>query len=260
LHEAIRTLIKSMIPAPLLSQIRLYRQGGHGADGTEAAAASEFKRKFFWAAFKVLAFNGIEGDYVEFGSHGGRTFRLAFDQIRKRKVRRHMWAFDSFQGLPDASSEMDRHPNWKKGAMATDVASFHRICHLHGIPGDAYTVVQGFYEETLAKMPNDAPPTNIALAFIDCDMYSSTKTVLEFLAPRLKHGMILAFDDYFCYSADQISGERRALLNVLASNTNWNLARYLDCGWAGVSFVVERADLTAHQARSDISLSARRSS
>ena len=165
-----------------------------------------------------------------------------------------MWAFDSFQGLPNASSAMDSHPKWKKGGMATDVASFHRICHSHRIPGDTYTAIQGFYEATLTQMPHDASPTNIALAYIDCDMYSSTKTVLEFLAPRLKHGMILAFDDYFCWSADQTSGERKALGEVLTTDKNWTFVRYRDYGWAGASFVVERADLMAHQARSDISL------
>ena len=49
------------------------------------------------------------------------------------------------------------------------------------------------------------------MAYIDCNLYSSTVTVLEFLAPRLKHGMIVAFDDYFCWSPTQVSGERFAL-------------------------------------------------
>lgn len=241
MNKRIRALVKRMLPAPVLRQIQIYRQGMPVADA-DVAAAWEFKRAFFWAAFRVLDFNGIDGDYAEFGSHGGMTFRLAFDQIRQRGIRRHMWAFDSFRGLPDSSSPMDYHPKWKKGFMATNVDAFHRICRRHGIPGDAYTVVQGYYEETLTRMPDDASPSNIAFAYVDCDMYSSTRTVLKFLAPRLKHGMILAFDDYFCWSANQISGERRALLEVLASDKKWNLMRYRDIGWAGTSFVIERAD------------------
>jgi hypothetical protein len=210
----------------------------------DTAATWAFSRQFFWTAFKALDYNGIDGDYVEFGSHGGMTFSLAFEQIRRRKIQRHMWAFDSFAGLPAGSSPADDHPKWKKGHLVTDVDAFHRICRSRGIPPDAYTTVVGFYEETLTAMADDAPPTNIALAYVDCDMYTSTKTVLEFLAPRLKHGMILAFDDYFCWSADQISGERKALLEAPDFGTKWNLLRYRDYGWAATSFIVERLDRT----------------
>lgn len=208
-------------------------------------ATRKIYREFFWTAFKALDYNGIDGDYVEFGCYGGMTFRLAFDEICRRKIQRHLWAFDSFEGLPKASSALDDHPHWKKGAMAMGLDAFHRICRSHGIPKDGYTAVQGFYEETLSGLPSDAPPTNIALAYVDCDMYSSTKTVLEFLTPRLKHGMILAFDDYFCWSSDQISGERRALLEAVAGLKKWNFVRYRDCSWAGISFVVERTESAA---------------
>jgi O-methyltransferase len=57
----------------------------------------------------------------------------------------------------------------------------------------------------------------VALACVDCDMYSSTRTVLSFLESRLKHGMIVAFDDYFCWSSTQISGERRAFVEFVAA-------------------------------------------
>jgi hypothetical protein len=97
MNKRIRTLAKRILPASVLRQIQIYRQGLNA----DVAAAWEFKRTFFWTTFRVLDF-GIDGDYAEFGSHGGMTFRLAFDQIRQRDIQRHMWAFDSFQGLPDS--------------------------------------------------------------------------------------------------------------------------------------------------------------
>lgn len=72
-------------------------------------------------------------------------------------------------------------------------------------------------------------------------MYSSTRTVLEFLLPRLKYAMIIAFDDYFCWSATARAGERQAQLDVLEGNRKWCLLRYRDFGWAGRSFLVESA-------------------
>jgi len=234
----LKELAKRILPAAVLRKIRHYKNPLFEAD---LDAAWNFKREFFWCAFKALDFNGIDGDYVEFGSYSGMTFRLAFDETRRRNIKRHMWAFDSFQGLPHAASSLDNHPRWKEGSMAMGVDEFREICRKHSIPEDGYTIVEGFYAGTLAQMPAKALPTNIALAYIDCDMYSSAKTVLEFLKPRLKHGMILAFDDYFCWSPKLISGERKAFLDVLAGNKKWDFVRYRNYSWGGLSFVVERA-------------------
>src|SRR5262245_37764037 len=68
------------------------------------------RKEFFRRAFKALQFNGIQGDYAEFGCHGGMTFSLAYRAANK--VRRHsmFWAFDSFAGLPPPQGLKDRHP------------------------------------------------------------------------------------------------------------------------------------------------------
>ena len=123
----------------VLSPLRPPRKRVRQAD---IKATRKIYREFFWTAFKALDYNVIDGDYVEFGCYGGMTFRLAFDEIRRRKIQRHLWAFDSFEGLPKASSALDDHPHWKKGAMAMGLDAFHRICRLHGIPKDGYTAVQ----------------------------------------------------------------------------------------------------------------------
>ena len=68
--------------------------------------------------------------------------------------------------------------------------------------------------------------------------------VLEFLQPSLKYGMILALDDYFCWSKDQISGERRAMQEYFSDNKDWNLVRYRDIYWGGTSFVIENSKLS----------------
>ena len=235
------------MPDPVAAAIRRRRHPAQARREAELAHETDLRRAFFWAAFKVLRFNGIDGDYVEFGSDGAITFRLAFDRMRDLGPARHLWAFDSFAGLPESSDDRDRHPRWIARSMATDLATFHQICRGHGMPPDSYTAVAGFYDDTLRAMSPADPPTNIALAYIDCDMYSSTKAVLDFLAPRLKHGMILAFDDYFCWAADELSGERRAFLEAFGGaeglNGRWNLVPYRDIGWVGASFMVERADL-----------------
>jgi O-methyltransferase len=196
------------------------------------------RQEFFASAFKALVFNGISGDYAEFGSCSGTTFFFAYREAKRHGHRAHFWAFDSFRGLPPPQPD-DRHPSWIEGKMATSEEEFHAICRERGIPREQYDLVPGFYEESLGAMaPTDAP-TDIALAYIDCDFYSSTKSVLAFLEPRLKHGMIVAFDDYFCWSADDVSGERKALLELQARNDRWTWTPYVQYGWYGMSFVLE---------------------
>ena len=167
------------------------------------------------------------------------TFTLAYQEMRRRNMKGKMWGFDSFKGLPGSHDPRDEHPRWLQGKMATPVATFHQICERSGIPPGAYTLTEGFYDETLPRFGKDDPPKNICLAYVDCDLYTSTRSVLEFLAPRLKHGMILAFDDYFCWSSSEVSGERRAACEFFEDNPHWNLERYLNIGWAGLSFLVE---------------------
>lgn len=204
------------------------------------------RKEFFYNAFKALSFNGIDGDYVEFGCHGGKTFALAYHESVRHGHNANLWGFDSFQGLPDAKEAKDSHPRWTKSAMSTSLDQFHELCATRGVPRGGYHVVPGFYDHTLRETSDKELPENIALAYVDCDLYSSTRDVLEFLMPRLKHGMIIAFDDYFCWSANQISGERMAMLELFAESRDWNLVPYMQFGWHGFSFIIEDRRLTRH--------------
>ena len=204
------------------------------------------RQEFFYNAFRALYFNGIDGDYAEFGCYGGKTFALAYHEAIRHRHKAKFWAFDSFEGLPAPKVAKDMHPKWEEKKLATPLDKFHKICASQGIPRDVYTVVPGFYDKTLSAMKDEDEPTNIALAYVDCDLYSSTKDVLKFLTPRLKHGMIVAFDDYYCWSSTQLSGERMAMIEFFSNNNEWELVPYMSYGWHGQSYIVEDKSL-AHK-------------
>jgi hypothetical protein len=199
---------------------------------------------FFWDAFIALRVNGIAGDYVEFGSWGGNTLRLAHEHVRDAGHPRHLWAYDSFEGLPETGDPRDAHPGWRAGGpgQGGGVGKFQEVCDAHGIPREAYTAVEGYFDDTLPPLGTDGPPADIALAYLDCNMYSSTVSALRFLSPRLKHGMVIAFDDYWCWSPTDVSGERAAFAEFEAAHPQWRFFRFKDVGWGGLSFVVERFD------------------
>lgn len=122
------------------------------------AREREGRREFFYDAFKALRFNGIDGDYAEFGSWGGVTFALAYHESRRHGHRAHLWAFDSFQGFPGSEESRDVHPEWVEGKMAISLEQFRAKCAANGLPSDVYTTIAGFYDDTLARMPETAEP------------------------------------------------------------------------------------------------------
>ncbi len=127
--------------------------------------------------------------------------------------------------------------------MKSSIDTFHKHCRTKKIPTEKYTAIKGFFSDSLFGDDAETLPANVAFVYVDCDMYSSTVDVFRFLEGRLKNGMIIAFDDYFCISATQLSGERKAMLEVFKNNAEWSLLPYLPFGFAGLSFIVEKKSL-----------------
>lgn len=207
------------------------------------------RKNFIDMAFKALSFNGIGGDYAEFGCASAQTFRCAYSAARSFDHEAHFWAFDSFEGLPPHTGERDKHPRWEPGKMRQPLPGFLALLKEHGMTEDSFSVVKGFYDATLHE-PFDSPrPDDICFAYIDCDLYSSTVSVFDFLRTRLKHGMIIALDDYYCYSKSELSGERAAFLEFAPTVPDFHFLPYRPFGWHGMSFVVESASLLSDAAR-----------
>lgn len=205
--------------------------------------------RFFWDAFTAVTVNKISGDYVEFGSWGCNTLQRAYHACQQFGGNRHFWAFDSFQGLPPSEDPRDQHPVLAPGGAGQGgVDAFYAMCDGFDVPRDAYTAIEGFYEDTLPPLGTTGEPRDIAVVYIDCNMYSSTISAFEFLVSRLKPGMIVGFDDYYLYSAESgVSGEREALDEFLRAHPEWHFHRFKDIHWGGVGFVVEHSESAVHR-------------
>ena len=234
--------LKKLVPKRMR---RLYRKYISSIVKDRHYYEMEERKSFFHRAFMSLAFNEVKGDYVEFGCCGCNTFSMAFRYSRLLTYFPKLWAFDSFCGLPERSLPADEHPIWVQGTMSIDLDQFKAICCENNIPPSQYHIIEGFYEHSLSGSQTRPLPSDICLAYIDCDLYSSTKTVLEFLMPRLKHGMIIAFDDYYCWSASQVSGERKACTEFFKDHPDWILVPFMPYGGGGggMSFIVESRSL-----------------
>ena len=91
--------------------------------------------------------------------------------------------FDSFAGLPEA---------WRTGFPVGEFAQTE-------IPTvEGAEIVVGLFED---ELPGFLARNEEQIAFlhVDCDLYSSTKTVFDLLGDRLAPDAILLFDEFFNY-------------------------------------------------------------
>jgi hypothetical protein len=124
----------------------------------------------------------IEGHYLEFGVFTGGTIRFIAPRIGGRVIH----GFDSFEGLPEAWS------GFSLGRRAFDVGG-----RLPRVPANV-RLHRGWFDDTLPQWVT-ANPGPVAFIHIDCDLYSSTQTILTLLADRCVAGTIILFDEYFNY-------------------------------------------------------------
>ena len=164
--------------------------------------------KFFQSADDYLRKNRVNGIYLEFGCHGAHTFRMALNTLGNYKNPYRVnkfYAFDSFEGMPEPVG-IDIQKMWKKSINFTSLEDFKKICKK-----DLYRIeiIKGFFSESLKKyyLPE---VSRIAMCYIDCDYYTSTKEVFKFIKQHINHGMILVLDDWNCYYSDPLRGQQKA--------------------------------------------------
>lgn len=121
-----------------------------------------------------------EGMALEFGVYSGTTLEII---ARIRGRHEPVYGFDSFEGLPE---------DWR----STFPAATFAVDEFPTIPGAELVV--GWFDDTLPTFLTQHPGP-VALVHVDCDLYSSAKTVLDLVGPRLIEGSVVVFDEYFNY-------------------------------------------------------------
>lgn len=141
-----------------------------------------------WVATTQLDPRLIERGWIlEFGVATGRTLNQFAHWLPNKTV----YGFDGFQGLPE-----DWTSRMRRGFFARDnLPRVKKNCHL----------VVGWFDQTLPRFKEtyikDQP---LALLHVDCDLYSSTVTILENLRNNIVPGTVIVFDEYMNYPGWQL--------------------------------------------------------
>jgi hypothetical protein len=139
------------------------------------------RRQLLTAAAGMAALPGL---VLEFGVFSGKSIRILADLFTGP-----VYGFDSFQGLPEEWVGPGSHGRHQKGHFATDPPA---------VPGNV-ELIAGWFNETLPGFMQ-SHPGDIQLLHVDCDLYSSTRTIFESCADRIKPGTVIVFDEYLNYA------------------------------------------------------------
>lgn len=121
------------------------------------------------------------GIFAEFGVYKGTTIKM----IAKAYPNTTVYGFDSFEGFPE-----DGRKDWKN--------DFSLQGKLPEVPENV-RLLKGYFEETLEKFAKENEGNHLSFMHIDCDIYSSTKTIFNTLDELIKPGCIIVFDELLHY-------------------------------------------------------------
>ena len=117
-----------------------------------------------------------DGYWLEFGVYSGKTIN------KLSKCCNLIYGFDSFDGLPE---------DW-----TDDIGKGHFSVPEPPRVEDNVELVIGWFDETLPKFVKEYVIDKISFINIDCDLYSSTKTIFKHLGPYIKPGTYIYFDEF----------------------------------------------------------------
>jgi len=131
----------------------------------------------------------VDGLWMEFGVASGETSKEIIKHLpNKNDV---LYGFDWFKGLPEdwVVSENVVHSEGtifgqKKFGIEPSI--------------DGLKIINGLFEETLPLFCEDE--YEIAFVHVDCDLYSSTKTIFDNIKSKLIVGTIIMFDEFHNYN------------------------------------------------------------
>lgn len=156
--------------------------------------------------------------YLEFGVHRGESIARWSELLPGTGCR--FVGFDSFEGLPEDWTVVDRKGTFSTGGAAP------------ALRDPRVSFVKGWFDATLPAFV--MPPHERLVLHFDADLYSSTRTALQAMEPHMSVGTYLLFDEF----ADR-NHELRAFDEFWATHPEWGF-RLAGCDRILARVAIER--------------------
>lgn len=137
------------------------------------------------------------GFFAEFGVWQGRSINFTAERTSAT-----VYGFDSFEGLPERWFDLFDQGHFKVNQLPSVRANVR--------------LVKGWFNETLPGFvkENRGP---VLYLHIDCDLYSSTKTIFECMGDQIVPGTVIVFDEWYDYPRWE-EGEYKAFMEFAAAH------------------------------------------
>lgn len=164
--------------------------------------------------------NDYKGEFsiLEFGVADGYSFVKLLYAVRyldmEDRIKVH--GFDTFQGLPEkvsyADSSFMEEDEWREGYYKGRYDNLLKYCKNEY---SKFELHKGFFKDTiddnlLAKFKSNPP----ILIWIDCDYYSSAKSVFDNILRCIPTGCVIYFDDIELNYESRFTGEMKLVWQI----------------------------------------------
>jgi len=197
-------------------------------------------------ALRFVCYNGIEGDYLEFGVYLGRTLAHTYKFCQEfspkwkhrdlKTMRFH--GFDTFEGIPELKG-IDKRGTFEEGQFGVSLEAVKEKLNKKGVDFNKVNLVKGEFKDTLADYDFRE---KAAVVFFDCDLYESTRDALEFVTDKVVDGTVFIFGDWFYFKGNPDKGEHKAFKEWLEQNPKIKASEFHKWGWEGNSFIIHKND------------------
>jgi hypothetical protein len=183
--------------------------------------------------FKLIKNQG--GDILEFGIFMGSgiiNYLTIAELLEPHNNIRRIIGFDTFSGLKGVESDFGYlKPGMYKYSNKESLQQIINVQEANKLKTSSNVIlVQGDVAETFPKFIKEEPSLLPAIIYLDLDLKSSTKVVLECIEPFLRPGCIVAFDEL---GMRQFSGETQAFFDSKISK----LGKLQKLDFAKVSYI-----------------------
>jgi hypothetical protein len=165
----------------------------------------------------------IDGLYCEFGVYRGTSITTFSENINDNII----YGFDSFEGLPETWNDENPQncyslngqiPDGPLDKLKQEDPGMYTTRMHTALTGwnSNIRLIKGLVEDTVPTFleENEGP---IAFAHMDLDLYSSTRSVFNNIAPRIVDGTVIAFDELLDYP-EYREHEIKAFAQLLLEN------------------------------------------
>ncbi|MBQ3309385.1 class I SAM-dependent methyltransferase [Candidatus Saccharibacteria bacterium] len=133
------------------------------------------------------------GDVVELGCYKGDTSILFQKLLQEKAPAKKLWLYDSFAGLPQKTKEDNSAAGdqFKEGELFVTKKEVITKFKKHNLK--LPIIKKNFFENLNPALDL---PEKIAFAFLDGDLYTSIKTSLKLVAPKIQKNGVIVVHDY----------------------------------------------------------------